>query len=203
MENGKETVPRGTKVAKTNGVIETARLALIPATPLTTRAALMGREALAQALALHVTESWPPDLLDQSALEYMRDKLELGAEHTGWWLHFVVLRDGPGGGVVIGTAGYKGPPDPDDGTVEIGYSVVRDFQRQGYATETARALVVCAFEVPGIRRVIAETLPGLTPSIGVLRKCGFRFIGDGSEPGVIRYELTRRDRAPSRITALS
>ena len=41
--------------------------------------------------------------------------------------------------------------------------------------------------------MIAETLPGLMPSIGVLRKCGFRFIGDGSEPGVIRYELTRDD----------
>jgi RimJ/RimL family protein N-acetyltransferase len=183
-------------LAKTNGVIETARLALIPATARTTRAALMGRKALAQALELPVPESWPPDLLDDAALEYMRDKLDLGPEHAGWWLHFVVLRDGPGGGVVIGTAGYKGPPDPGDGSVEIGYSVVRDFQRRGYATETARALVSCAFEVPEVRRVIAETLPGLTPSIGVLRKCGFRFIGDGSEPGVIRYELTGRDLTP-------
>ena len=175
------------------GVIETARLDLIPATSETTRAALIGRQALAQALALQVSESWPPDLLDDSALVYMRDKLELGPEHAGWWLHFMVLRDGPGGGVVIGTAGYKGPPDPGDGTVEIGYSVVRDFQRRVFATETSRALVSWVFELPEVRRVIAETLPGLMPSIGVLRKCGFRFIGDGSEPGVIRYELTRHD----------
>jgi len=39
--------------------------------------------------------------------------------------------------------------------------------------------------------VIAETLPELTPSIGVLRKCGFELIGEGSEPGVIRFERTR------------
>jgi RimJ/RimL family protein N-acetyltransferase len=39
--------------------------------------------------------------------------------------------------------------------------------------------------------VIAETLPELTPSIGVLGKCGFHLIGEGSEPGVIRFELTR------------
>jgi RimJ/RimL family protein N-acetyltransferase len=36
--------------------------------------------------------------------------------------------------------------------------------------------------------VILETLPDLTPSIGVLEKCGFRFIGEGSESGVVRYE---------------
>jgi len=44
-----------------------------------------------------------------------------------------------------------------------------------------------------VQRVIAETLPELTPSIGVLRKCGFRPVGEGSEPGVIRFELTRAD----------
>jgi len=44
-----------------------------------------------------------------------------------------------------------------------------------------------------VQRAIAEALPELTPSIGVLRKCGFRFIGDGAEPGVIRFELTRAD----------
>ena len=32
-------------------------------------------------------------------------------------------------------------------------------------------------------------------SIGVLRKCGFRLIGEGSEPGVIRYEITRDEYA--------
>jgi RimJ/RimL family protein N-acetyltransferase len=45
-----------------------------------------------------------------------------------------------------------------------------------------------AFMAPGVTCVIAETLPGLVPSIGVLEKLGFSLIGDGSEPGVIRYE---------------
>jgi RimJ/RimL family protein N-acetyltransferase len=40
-------------------------------------------------------------------------------------------------------------------------------------------------------RLQGATLPELVGSIGVLRKCGFRHIGEGSEPGVIRYELTR------------
>ena len=50
-----------------------------------------------------------------------------------------------------------------------------------------------AFAVQAVRRAIAETLPELTPSIGVLTKCGFRLIGEGSEPGVIRFELTRAE----------
>jgi RimJ/RimL family protein N-acetyltransferase len=46
-----------------------------------------------------------------------------------------------------------------------------------------------------VTRVTAETYPELVGSIGVLRRCGFRFIGEGSEPGVIRYEITRVEYA--------
>lgn len=95
---------------------------------------------------------------------------------------------------MIGTAGYKGPPDPE-GTVEVGYGIVRDRQRRGYASETVRGLLANAFVRAAVRRVIAETYPELAGSIGVLRKCGFRHVGEGSEPGVIRYELTRDDYA--------
>ncbi len=47
-----------------------------------------------------------------------------------------------------------------------------------------------AFANPAVRRVIGETLPELSPSIGVMQKCGFRLVGAGSEAGVIRFELT-------------
>lgn len=40
-------------------------------------------------------------------------------------------------------------------------------------------------------RVIAETLPELLPSIGVLEKTGFEQIDGGSEPGVLRYEYRK------------
>jgi len=53
------------------------------------------------------------------------------------------------------------------------------------------AFLAHAFAVPSVMRVIAETLPTLEASIAVLEKCGFRFIGDGSERGVIRYERLR------------
>jgi ribosomal-protein-alanine N-acetyltransferase len=108
----------------------------------------------------------------------------------------VILTEGETGRTLIGSAGYKGPPSAD-GMVEVGYGIVRDHQRQGYASEAVRGLVAHAFALPTVRRVIAETLPELIPSIGVLRKCGFRFIGNGSEPGVIRFELTRAEYTAS------
>ncbi|MBW4650055.1 MAG: GNAT family N-acetyltransferase [Kastovskya adunca ATA6-11-RM4] len=48
-----------------------------------------------------------------------------------------------------------------------------------------------AFTHPQVNRVIAETLPELTPSIRVLEKNRFVNIGEGSESGVIRFELPR------------
>jgi len=172
------------------GTITTERLELVPGTPETMRAALESSAALAAALGVLVPATWPPEFLDPPALEWTLARLEEAAGGEHWWLYFILLRDAPGGRTLIGSAGYKGPPDPD-GTVELGYGIVGDQHRRGYASETTRALVARAFARPTIRRVIAETLPELVGSIGVLRKCGFRHIGEGSEPGVIRYELTR------------
>ncbi|HEX3542951.1 MAG TPA: GNAT family N-acetyltransferase [Candidatus Acidoferrum sp.] len=67
-------------------------------------------------------------------------------------------------------------------------------QRQGYATEAVRALVGWAFQNSAVRRIVADTLPELTPSIRVMEKSGLVFLGDGPiEEGMrtIRYELTR------------
>jgi RimJ/RimL family protein N-acetyltransferase len=173
-------------------MIATERLELVPATPESTRAALEGKPALAAMLGVFVPPTWPPEFLDPPSLEFTVRRLTEGPEQAGWWLHFVVLAHGAAGRTLIGSAGYKGPPSPD-GTVEVGYGIVPDHHRQGYASEAVRGLLAHAFAVPAVQRVIAETLPELTPSIGVLRKCGFRLIGEGSEPGVIRFELTRAD----------
>jgi ribosomal-protein-alanine N-acetyltransferase len=182
-------------------VIITKRLQLIPATVDMVLAALEGPTALAASLDVVVPDTWPPELLDPQALNFMIDRLGEDPEQAEWWLHFVVLARGATSPTLIGSVGYKGPPSAD-GTVEVGYGIVRDHQRRGYASEAVRGLLAHAFALPTVRRIVAETFPELTPSIGVLRKCGFGLIGEGSEPGVIRFELTRveyeaRQGAPS------
>lgn len=171
-------------------MFSTRRLEYRPATPSTVRAALEGREALGRALGVAVAESWPPEYLDHPALAFTLQRLEEFPVEAGWWLGFLILRVPERPPVLIGSAGYKGPPTPD-GTVEIGYGIVAEFHRQGYASEAAEGLIVQAFGLPEVRRIIAETLPELAGSIGVLRRCGFVRNGEGSEPGVIRFELQR------------
>jgi len=164
----------------------------VAATPELTRAALTGPNELAAGLGAAVPSTWPPMYLDPPSLSYTLDRLAEGPEQAGWWLYFVVLVEEEGRRTLVGSGGYKGPPSAD-GTVEVGYGIVSDHQRRGYAFESVRGLLNRAFAFPRVQRAIAETLPELVPSIGVLRKCGFRLIGEGSEPGVIRFELTREE----------
>lgn len=94
---------------------------------------------------------------------------------------------------IIGSAGYKGAPDAD-GMVEIAYGVVPPYEGKGYATEAAAALVAYAFEQESVRLVRAHTLPEPNASTHVLRKNGFRFVGDVIDPEdgpVWRWERTR------------
>ena len=80
-------------------------------------------------------------------------------------------------GEVIGTAGFKGPPDAA-GMVEIAYGVVPSVEGRGYATEAAGALVRFAAADERVRLIRAHTLPALNASTRVLRKCGFVHIGE-------------------------
>jgi len=165
----------------------------LPATPATLEAALESHAALTARLQAVVPEAWPPEFLDDDALRFTLDRLIAHPDEHGWWMYWVLLRAATRP-TLVGTGGYKGPPTPAPGSsAEIGYGIVRDHRRQGLATEVARALTVRAFAVGAVDRVIAETLPELVGSIGVLEKCGFRLLGEGSEAGVIRFELRRAD----------
>lgn len=82
---------------------------------------------------------------------------------------------------VIGSAGFKGPPD-SAGMAEIAYGIVPGFQGHGYATEAAAALVAFAFASRQVRLVRAHTLPEANASTRVLLKCGFRHLGTVVDP---------------------
>jgi len=96
------------------------------------------------------------------------------------WRHgfFVVHREACR---VIGTAGFKGPPD-SSGNVEIAYGIVPSFQGRGYATEAAAALVEFALASAQVQVVRAHTLPEANASTHVLRKNGFTHIGTVVDP---------------------
>jgi ribosomal-protein-alanine N-acetyltransferase len=166
--------------------LQTERLVLVPATKEIVEAHLAGdRAVLERLLGAALAPTWPPPLLDDGALRWFMGLLA-DPSNDGWLLHFVVAK--AASPMVIGTCGFKGKPS--DGTVEIGYSIVPEAQRRGYATEAARALTTFAFTRPGVSRVIAETYPEMKGSIRVMENCGLSFAGPGSEPGTVRYART-------------
>ncbi|MGH7521574.1 MAG: GNAT family N-acetyltransferase [Gemmatimonadales bacterium] len=95
---------------------------------------------------------------------------------------------------VVGSAGFKGPPDAD-GVVEIAYGVAPSCEGRGYATEAAGALLRFAAADDRVRLVRAHTLPEANASTRVLTKCGFVHIGEVIDPedGLVwRWERNAR-----------
>jgi RimJ/RimL family protein N-acetyltransferase len=179
--------------------IETRRLELIPASEEALRGELTGSAALAAALHCEVPSTWPPDLYDADAVNYSLNWLLAHPAQAAWSFYYIVRRGHANGrSLLIGAGGFKGPADAE-GVVEIGYSIVRDHQRLGYATEAVEGWLRFAFASKEVKTVIGQTLPSLIASIGVLEKLGFRFAGAGSDPHapegeeVIRYEMTRAE----------
>ena len=151
----------------------------VPATPELIDAERRDPAELAAALGAELPADWPPEFHDPNALRYSREALS-EPRSAGWWLHYFVA-----GPALVGVGGFKGPPD--DGAVEVGYSIVPSAQRRGYATAAVRELITSGRE-RGATRVRAETLPTLSPSIRVLEKLGFA-PAPSSETGVIAFGL--------------
>lgn len=171
-------------------VLRSQRLTLVAASHELVRADLGGREVLAAALKAVVPENWPPELYDRPAMEYSLSQLQDTALE-GWSFWYLVLSDS---NELTGLCGFKDRPD-SSGSVEIGYSILRQYQGMGLATEATMRLIGWAFSHREVLQVSAETLPHLRSSIRVLEKNGMEFAGAGSEPGVIRYSVARPDRS--------
>ncbi|HEY0552186.1 MAG TPA: GNAT family N-acetyltransferase [Verrucomicrobiae bacterium] len=166
-------------------IIRTERLELIPATLEIITTDLHRRDQLAALLRAEIGAGWPPVLFDVPAYEYVKRALQNDPTLGGWTVWYWILRRPR---VLIGMSGFKSRPV--NGGVELGYGCLDKYQRRGFASEVVNGMAHWAF-ANGVERVLAETLPELIASQRVLAKCGFRFIGEGSEPGVIRFERRR------------
>ncbi len=172
--------------------IHTSRLTLLDATPAMIRAdkngSVANRQDFAAATGLSIPECWPPEHWDASALDWLLNTMSEHPDAPGW-ARYIALRTA-GTAMLIGSCGCVGPPEATD-DVEIGYSVLPPFQRQGYATEATTALIEWIFRFAHVRSVNAQTFPHLAGSLGVLRRCGFTAAGDGAEPGALRFRRMR------------
>ena len=84
--------------------------------------------------------------------------------------------DGSDASVVVGHAGFHGPPD-DVGMIEIGYKVVPDLRGYGYGHAIVDALLVEAARQPAVRVVRASVAPTNAPSLALIRRAHFVQVG--------------------------
>ena len=95
-----------------------------------------------------------------------------------WTLGYTLVRVQDG--AHVGQCGFKSPPI--EGVVEIAYGVAPEFEGRGYATQAAIALVRIAFESRSVQTVIAHTFEQNNASSRVLKKAGFRSLGQVIDP---------------------
>ncbi len=166
-------------------VLTTSRLRLPAADADAIIAGMSGRTALAVLLNVRVPDSWPPDALDEQVTELFRDRLAARPDHVGWYeWHIVLSGSTPDPDTLIGSIGFTGPPD-EDGQAEIGYSILPEYRRRGFATEAVDALCRWAF-ARGATGVAAQ-VENSAASARVLQKNSFVPFGPGRAKGTRLY----------------
>jgi [ribosomal protein S5]-alanine N-acetyltransferase len=164
-----------------NPQLSSSRLDMKPLPAAAAAALPDGRETAAEVLGATLPPMWPQsDLLDVLP---MQAAAAPDLERFGVWV--MIERQTT---VVVGDVGFMGPPE--DGLVEIGFSVIPDRRRRGYATEAARALVDWALGEPGIRGVIARCDASNEASIRVLERAGLRRTGEADRQIRWRSEIS-------------
>ncbi len=159
--------------------IETARLWLFPYAPEHLLALLEGVPQFEERIGLRAAEGLRDFIVSDEVSPAWLARLRRSTAADPWEHGFgIVHRQSCS---VIGSVGFKGPPD-EEGMVEIAYGIVPAFQGRGYATEAAEAAVAFALGSGQVRLVRAHTLPTSNASMRVLAKCGFEHIGEVEDP---------------------
>jgi [ribosomal protein S5]-alanine N-acetyltransferase len=166
--------------------IRTNRLKIVPATVALARAELGDRLEFARQLDAAIPENWPPESA-ADALPLFLGWLEAAPDQVGWFGWYGLALEDTGSRILVAGGGFLGPPQA--GSVQLGYSVLPQYQGRGYATELVNALIEWAREQPGLERIVAETEWANPASARVLQKAGFVEVGsiEGSEGS--RFEL--------------
>ena len=105
--------------------------------------------------------------------------LRTDSNQLSWRIRVIVERCS---NTVVGSINLKGPPSPD-GDVEIGWGLIENARRKGYATEASTAVINWVVQQPGINSVSATIPDDNYPSQRLAAKLG-----------LIRTGENRRDR---------
>ncbi len=115
-------------------------------------------------------QGWQP-MSTAEALSYLAEQSERSLGTAGQWLQVAVTRRDSGG--LIGDLGLC-VIDAPAGVVEVGFTVARTAQRNGYATEAVTAVRDALLARHRFYSLVATTDARNAPSLALLRRLGFQ-----------------------------
>jgi RimJ/RimL family protein N-acetyltransferase len=155
-------------------IIATARLDLVPLGIDVLRDIAAGRlGAVSDAIGAAV----PPDFPEGVPAEIRIEQLLRDPSELPWIVRAVVLREEDR---VVGAAGFHNPPL--DGLAELGYEIVAEARRRGFAREAVVGLMEWAAGTGRVRVFRAAIAPGNLASQALVASLGFVRVGEQIDP---------------------
>jgi ribosomal-protein-alanine N-acetyltransferase len=167
--------------------LKTQRLRLVAMTPAMLHADLARDGSLSATLHARLTTEWPPKEWEPHVVRMILQQ-QMDLTDTFGWNRYVVLKNKFEADTLIGCVGGFLKAEQ---SVEIGYSTLPSFQRRGFATEAARALVDWLLQQKNVRCITAQTMESMTESVKVMERCGLQQAGVGDDEGTVRYTRNR------------
>lgn len=147
----------------------TDRLILIPFTIDFCRNILNNDYSDLEVLNLKKGKSWPDaDVLD--TLPRVINNLSRVECPTGFESWMIIKKDTL---EVIGDLGFKGFNNEEE-NIDLGYGIIREERRKGYAEEAVNEIIKWAFTNEIIKVITANCLTGNIGSVNLLKKIKFR-----------------------------
>ncbi len=157
--------------------IEAERLRLPWMSPAFMHASLAGRLGEAEKLLGAKLPDWWPDDRLQRLLAMRLDQMTQQPESAEWLLRAMVLKETE---AVAGYINFHGTPV--EGRAELGYTVLDEHRRRGFASEAVLAMMRWAHDTHAIETFVVSISPQNAPSLGLAAKLGFQRTGTQIDP---------------------
>ncbi len=119
-------------------------------------------------------QGWEPPFYLEQAQRFIEAMQSIGPGRPGEWYQFAIERKDTN--MLIGDCAFKVLAE-DHRQAEIGFTLARDYQGQGYATEAVGRLLRYLFVDSQLHRVIANCDPQNEASERLLTRLGLRHEG--------------------------
>ncbi len=146
----------------------TDRLILIPFSVAICRNLIDGDFSDVVEMGLKKGKSWPDEDVIET-LPKIIDNLSQVDAPTGFESWMIIKKDTS---EIIGDAGFKGL-NSEGRNIDIGYGIIKEERRNGYAEEAVKALIKWAFSNEIVKEITANCMTDNISSINLLKKLNF------------------------------